>query len=97
MAILDRVTNTALEKSKQKANESYEEHLPQTLRNGAGQAHKKTAVDSALPPLRLVIEEKTKEGKKYITAPIEVAAKHTEPWAQVWRVSCPDYNGNVVE
>ena len=50
-----------------------------------------TAIDAALPPLRLVIEEKSKEGKTYITAPIEVATKHTEPWAKQWKADSPEY------
>ena len=70
---LDRFFGKALEKGKLKAREAYEENLAQALRNGAGPAHKITAVDGALPPLRLVIEEETKEGKAYITAPIQVA------------------------
>ena len=60
---LDRITGNALEKGKLKAREVYEENLAQALRNGAGPAHKITAVDGALPPLRLVIEEETSEGK----------------------------------
>ena len=96
MEVLDRITNRALEKGKQQANEAYEENLSQALRNGAGPAHKMTAVDSALPPLRLVIEEETSEGKTYTTAPIKVAAKHTEPWVQVWLANSPSYDEKVV-
>ena len=96
MAIHDRITNRALEKGKQTAKEAYEENLSHALRNGAGQAHKMTAVDSSLSPLRLVIEEETSAGKTYITAPKEDAAKHTEPWAQVWRANSPSYDEKVV-
>ena len=94
---IDRISNNALEKGKLKAKEAYEENVVQALRNGAGPAHKITAVDGALPPLRLVIEEKTKEGKTYITAPIKVAEKLTEPWANTWCANSPSYQEKVVK
>jgi len=94
---VDQITNSALEKGKLKAKEAYEENIAQALRNGAGPAHKITAVDSALPPLRLVVEEETKEGKNFITAPIKVAEKHTEPWAKTWCADDPSYQKKVVK
>ena len=96
MDTLNRITNQALEKGKQKAKEVYEENLAQALRNGAGPAHKMTAIDKALPPLRLVLEEQTAEGKRYITEPMKVAAIHTKPWAQEWRAGNPEYFSKIV-
>ena len=56
--LIDLITNRSLGKGKQKAKEAYQENLAQALRDGAGPAHKLTAVDHALPSLRLIFEEK---------------------------------------
>ncbi len=97
METLDRITNKALEQVKQHPNEAYEDTLAQALRNGAGPAHKMTAVDGAFPPLSLVIGEETSEGDTYITAPIKVATTRTEPWAQVCRADSPSYDDQPSE
>jgi hypothetical protein len=82
--LMKHAANRALEKGKQKAREAYGTHIAQALIDGAGPAHKITAIDHALPPLRLVIEERTKDGKQYTTDPIKVATTHTEPFAKTW-------------
>ena len=43
-----------------KAREAQANELAKSLKGGAGAAHKLTAIDSALPPLRLFIEMKKK-------------------------------------
>ena len=81
---MERLTKTAVDKGKEKAKQAFEASLTAALRGGAGPAHKMTAVDHALPPLRLIFEETTKEGKRYTTDPIKVSAKHTAPWCKIW-------------
>ena len=49
--MIDRITNRALDKGKLKAKEAYEESIARALKDGAGPAHKITAIDHALPPL----------------------------------------------
>ena len=46
--LFDLITNRAFEKGKQKAKEALEERISKALLNGAGPAHKMTAVDHAL-------------------------------------------------
>ena len=53
----------ATSNGKKKAREAFEEKVAQSLRNGAGAAHKMTAIDSELPPLRLAIRQKNKQGQ----------------------------------
>ena len=65
--------------------------------NKAGPAHRMTAVDHMLPPLRLTIEKQTKEGKQYITDPIEVAKEHSKPWEAEWNAFDPAYQISVVK
>ena len=56
--LADNMVENARNNGKQKARETIEEELAEALRNGAGPAHKMTATDSELPPLRLVIRTK---------------------------------------
>ena len=51
-----------LKKGKQKAREADGTHIAQALIDGSGHVHNITAIDHALPPLRLVIEEKQTKG-----------------------------------
>ena len=66
------------EQGREAAKKGFDESLANALTNGAGPAHKFTAVDHALPQLRLVFEGATKEGKVYTTDPLQVADKHTQ-------------------
>ena len=75
------MTNKAIDKGKAKAKEAYEEQVAHSLKNGAGAAHRRTAIDHALPPLRLTFKEVSNKGEvNYITDPIKVAAKHSDTW-----------------
>ena len=94
---MDNAANRALEKGEQTAREADGNHVAQALIDGAGPAHKMTAIDHALPPLRLVFEEQTNEGKQYTTDPIQVAQKHTNPWATILGADDPSYTKHVVE
>ena len=63
----------------------------------AGAAHKMTAIYSALPPLRLAIKQKNKQGQTgYITEPNEVARIHSEPWAGEWKAYDPEFEKTFV-
>ena len=64
--LFGEIVDRALEKGKVKAKDAFDESLAQALRNGAGPAHKRTAVDHALPQLRLTIEKENKEGETKI-------------------------------
>ena len=55
--LFDLITNRAFEKGRQKANKALEERVSKALLNETGPAHKMTAIDHALPPLRLTIEK----------------------------------------
>ena len=91
------IKNRSFEKGRQKAKKAYEDRITQALINGAGPAHRMTAVDHMLPPLRLTVEKTTKEGKTFITDPIEVAKEHSKPWKSEWRAFDPSYHNNVVK
>ena len=82
--LVGKMVRLALEKGKDKAKRAFEAKLEVALKGGAGPAHKMTAVDHSLPPLRLIFEEKSETGKVFITDPIQVAAKHTIPWCSIW-------------
>ena len=71
--------------------------MAKALINGAGPAHRRTAIDHALPPLRLTIEKTTQEGKVYIANPIAVAKEHSKPWENEWGARDPEYQRQVVE
>ena len=60
--LVDLRTKRSLETGKQKAKEALEERISKALLNGAGPAHRMTAVDHALPPLRLTIEKQLTTG-----------------------------------
>ena len=47
---MEDMASKAVEAGKAKARAAYEEQLEQSLKNGAGAAHKRTAVDHALHP-----------------------------------------------
>ena len=59
-----------------------------------------TAIDHALPPLRLTIEKQLTTGphprnKWFITDPIEVAKEHSEPSAKEWGAIFEGYHDQV--
>ena len=95
-ALVELVKDRALETGKMKARKAYEESLTKALLNGVGPAHKMTAIDHMLPPLRLTIEKRTPEGNIYIIDPIEVAKEHSKPWEEEWGANDPEYDGQVV-
>ena len=51
--LMEGMTDRAMNKGKAKAMEAYADQVAQSLKNGAGAAHKRTAIEHALPPLRL--------------------------------------------
>ena len=52
-----------------------------------------TAIDAAVPPLRLVVTKTNAEGKReYIADPIEVAKIHSKPWESEWGAFHPDFD-----
>ena len=80
---------------KKKTREAFEEKVTQALRNGAGAAHRMTAVGAALPPLRLAIRSTKANGEvEYLTEPNEVAKIHTQPWADTGKAYDPDVENN---
>ena len=98
--LFDLITNRALGKGKQKAKEALEERISNALMNGAGPAHRMTAVDHALPPLRLTIEKQLTTGphprdRCFITDPIEVAKEHSAPWANEWGANFEGFQKEV--
>ena len=100
--LFNLITNRAFEKGKQKAKEALEERISKALLNGAGPAHKMTAIDHALPPLRLTIEKQVTTGphprnKCYITDPIEVAIEHSEPWAKEWGANFEGFQNQIAK
>ena len=73
--LMEEMTDRAMNKGKAKAKEAYEDQVAQSLKNGAGAAHKRTAIDHALPPLRFTFREKDKQGEvQYVTDPIRLPA-----------------------
>ena len=90
--LTDAMVEKATSNGKKKAREAFEEQVAQSLRNGAGAAHKMAAIDSELPPLRLAIRQKNEQGQiGYITEPNEVAKIHSQPWAAEWKAYSPDF------
>ena len=86
---LVKLTNVMVERAvgngRKKAREALEDHLARALKDGAGVAHKMTAIDAALPPLRLVMAKANTEGKKeFVADPTEVANIHSMPWEGEW-------------
>ena len=55
--LLDKIAKLALENGKAKAKQAYEDWVATALKDGAGPAHKMVSIDSALPPLRLVMKQ----------------------------------------
>ena len=86
----------ALAEGKQKARQKHEDKIAEALVGGAGAAHKIVSRDSALPPLRLVFKDKTKDHVTYITEHIQVAARHTDPWAKQWKAYDREFNKTVI-
>ena len=60
--VTDHLTRKAMDKGREKAKNAFEANLATALKGGAGPAHKMTAVDHTLPPLRLIFEEETQGG-----------------------------------
>ena len=79
------------------ARNVYGDNVAKALINGAGPAHKRTAIDYALPPLRLTIGKTTEQGNVFITNPIAVAHEHSTPWEKEWGGSHPDFQKEIVE
>ena len=48
--LVKTIKNRCFEKGRQKAKQAYEDRLTQALLNGAGPAHRMTAIDHMLPP-----------------------------------------------
>ena len=59
--------------------------------------HKLISRDSGRPHLRLVIKDKKDKHIDFITDPIDVAARHTQPCANTWNAYNPDFGENVVK
>ena len=96
--LMEDMTDRAMNKGKAKAKEAYEDQVAQSLKNGAGAAHKRTAIDHALPPLRLTFREKDKQGEvQYITDPIKFASKHTDSWCGTWVAYDESFEDNVIK
>ena len=97
MKLTEAMVEKATSNGKKKAREAFEEKVAQSLRDGAGAAHKMTAIDSTLPPLRLAIRQKNKQGQtRYITEPNEVVRIHSEPSAGEWKAYDPDFEKTFV-
>ena len=79
LKLMDRRCRQSLERGKQKAKEALEERISKALLNGAGAAHRMTAVDHALPPLRLTV-------KKQLT---------TGPHPREWGANCEAFQKNI--
>ena len=95
---MEDMTDRAMNKGKAKAKEAYEDQVAQSLKNGASAARKRTAIDHALPPLRLTFREKDKQGEvQYITDPIKVASKHTDSWCGTWGAYDESFEDNVIK
>ena len=58
LELAGNLVDRAIGQGRKKAKEAFEDQLAQALRNGAGPAHKMTAIDTALPPLALTIRRK---------------------------------------
>ena len=86
----------ALAQGKHTARQSYEEQIANSVVVGACAAHKIVSRDAGLPPLRMVFKDKTKDHITYVTEPIQVAARHTEPWTTQWRAYDRNFERDVI-
>ena len=96
LEILNTTVAKAIKDGKANAREAHEEFIAKALVGGAGMAHKLANVDSELPPLRLVFKKEKEGTTHFITAPIEVAMLHSEPWANTWNAYHADFDELIV-
>ena len=66
LALLNATVAQARKRGRTKLAEQRATHLANCLTGGAGKAHKMANADNLLPPLRLVVEPKTKKVKNVL-------------------------------
>ena len=92
LSLLNETVERASKRGLEKLQEQKAEQLARGLRGGAGVAHKMANVDTALPPLRLILEIEDESGeKKFEADPLKVAEHHAQPWKDQRKANSPDF------